>query len=76
MGYKKIISYANDSGTFICLVLGCLAMPSIFIGYLTKDMVVGLGSSFFESSIHFSLNNYNLFDAEFTLLFLKRYPFI
>jgi len=42
-GFKQIIYYANDSGIQICLVLGCLTIPSIFAGYYTKDMIVGVG---------------------------------
>ena len=37
-GYKAIICYAYDSGTYICTALSCLAIPSIIIGYYTKDL--------------------------------------
>jgi NADH-ubiquinone oxidoreductase chain 5 len=73
-GHKKVICYAQDSGKFICLALGCLAIPSIFIGYLTKDMMVGVGSHFFGSAIYVNLNNFNVFDAEFISTFYKTLP--
>ena len=73
-GHKKIICYAHDSGLYICLALGFLAIPSIFIGYLTKDMMVGVGSHFFGTAIYVNLNNFNVFDAEFIDTFYKVLP--
>ena len=73
-GHKKVICYASDSGPQITIVLGCLAVPSIFVGYYTKDMMVGVGSPFFGTAIHVSLTNFNLFDAEFVSLFYKTLP--
>jgi NADH-ubiquinone oxidoreductase chain 5 len=73
-GHKKIICYAHDSGLYICLALGLLAIPSIFIGYLTKDMMVGVGSHFFGNAIFVNLNNFNVFDAEFISTFYKVLP--
>uniref|UniRef100_UPI0030029966 NADH dehydrogenase subunit 5 n=1 Tax=Cocconeiopsis kantsiensis TaxID=3082010 RepID=UPI0030029966 len=74
MGYKQIICFAADSGKFICVALGCLAIPSIFIGYLTKDLIVGVGSDFFGTAVFVNSNNFNLFDAEFIDTFYKTLP--
>lgn len=38
-GYRQIICFAFDSGFQICFALICLAVPSILIGYFTKDML-------------------------------------
>lgn len=73
-GYKQIIVFAVDSGILICLALGCLAIPSIFVGYFAKDMMVGVGSNFFGSAIFTSIAFYNIFDAEFIPLFYKTLP--
>lgn len=73
-GHKQIICYARDSGPYICLALGCLAIPSIFIGYFTKDMMVGLGTPFFGSAIYVNVTNYNIFDAEFIDTYYKILP--
>ena len=73
-GFKKIICFAGDSGIQICLVLGCLAVPSIFIGYYSKDMIVGVGSHFFGTAIFTNPNSFNFFDAEFIPLFYKTLP--
>lgn len=73
-GYKKIICFAADSGLTIKFVLGCLSIPSIFIGYLTKDLLIGLGSNFFENSIFISTKFFKIFDAEFISFFFKVLP--
>ena len=74
MGYKQVICYAYDSGLQICIALGCLALPSILIGYYCKDMIVGVGSNFFGTAIYVNLENFNLFDAEFIDVFYKTLP--
>lgn len=73
-GYKQIISYAYDSNIRITFALGCLAIPSIFVGYYTKDMIVGVGSHFFGTAIFVNMHNMNLFDAEFIPVFYKTLP--
>lgn len=74
MGHKQIISNAQDSGPQITITLGVLAIPSIFVGYYSKDMIVGVGSHFFNTAINVNLQNMNLFDAEFISLFYKLLP--
>ena len=73
-GYRTVICYAYDSGINICLALGILAIPSIFIGFYSKDMIVGLGTDFWGSAIYVSPSNMNMFDAEFITQFYKLLP--
>lgn len=73
-GYKSVICAAYDSSYQICIALGCLAIPSIFIGYYTKDMIVGLGTDFWGSAIYVHPENMNMFDAEFIEHFYKILP--
>ena len=73
-GYKHVISRAYDSSYQICIALGCLAVPSMFVGYYTKDMIVGLGSDFWGNAIYVSSENMNMFDAEFIQHFYKILP--
>lgn len=73
-GYKSVICAAYDSSYQICIALGCLAIPSIFIGYYTKDMIVGLGTDFWGSAIYVHPENMNMFDAEFIEHFYKVLP--
>ena len=64
-GYKPVIINAHDSSLRMALPLAILAIPSIFIGYLTKDMFIGLGSDFWGNSLHVLPKNMNMIDAEF-----------
>lgn len=73
-GHKQVIGFAYDSGINITVALGCLAIPSIFVGYYTKDMIVGVGSNFFGTAVYVNMSNFNLFDAEFIPLFYKLLP--
>ena len=73
-GYKSVICAAYDSSIQICTALGCLAVPSILIGYYTKDMFVGLGTGFWGNAIYVQPENMNMFDAEFIKQFYKLLP--
>ena len=73
-GNRKVISYAYDSGPQICFALAALSVPSILAGYLTKDMIVGVGSDFFGTAVYINANNMNIFDAEFIPTFYKTLP--
>ena len=57
-GYRTVIGFAHETFSNIFIALCFLAVPSIFIGYLTKDMVVGVGSDFFSSAIFFNAGNF------------------
>ena len=73
-GYKYVIASAYDSSYQICVALGFLAVPSIFIGFYTKDMLVGLGTHFWGSAIYVKPENMNMIDAEFIQQFYKLLP--
>ena len=73
-GYKSVIGFAQETFSNIFIALCFLAIPSIFIGYLTKDMIVGVGSDFFSSSIYNNPKELHIFDAEFVVFFYKFLP--
>ena len=74
-GHRSVLGFAADVPNAITFALGVLAVPSIFIGFYTKDMIVGLGSDFFGTAIYIPLSNVNIFDAEFSVsLFYKHLP--
>jgi len=64
-GYKSVICSAYDSSYSILFSLCTLSIPSIFIGYLTKDMIIGMGTDFWGNSIFVLPEHMNLIDAEF-----------
>lgn len=72
----NIIEHAHESPIRIGIPLAILAIGSIFIGYLFKDLIIGAGTSFWKSSIFILPKNYNLFEAEFLDSSIKLFPVI
>ena len=73
-GYRIVILNAHDSSIQICFALFCLSVPSIFFGYLSKDMFIGLGTDFWRNSIFILPFNMNLIDSEFIDIEFKLLP--
>jgi NADH-ubiquinone oxidoreductase chain 5 len=73
-GYKKVICAAYDSSYQICVALAVLSIPSMFIGFYTKDMIIGLGSDFWGNALFVLPENMNMIDAEFIPHFYKLLP--
>lgn len=73
-GNKPVIIFSSDSGYLISLVLGCLVIPSMFIGFLSKEILVGVGSNFWGNSIFIKPENLNCFDSEFIIYSFKILP--
>ena len=71
------IRHAHESDIFLTLPLVILAIFSIFFGYLTKDIFIGLGSSFFvDNSLYIHPVHEILVDTEFAVTTLfKLLPF-
>ena len=74
--YKNVIKNAHEVPLEMGIPLGLLALGSIFIGYLSKDMFVGLGSNFWNNSIYINPLNNQMIDAEFLPTFFKLLPVI
>lgn len=74
--YKNIIRNAHDVPLEMGVPLGLLAFGSIFVGYLSKDMFVGLGTNFWNNSIYINPANNQMIDAEFLPTFFKILPVI
>ena len=73
-GHKHVIPFAADAFNQITFVLGILAIPSLFIGFYSKDLLVGFGTEFFGTAILIPFANVNIFDSEFIDLFYKLLP--
>jgi len=48
-----------------------LAIGSIFVGYMFKDMFIGIGTPFFNNAIFINFENYKITEAEFLSPILK-----
>jgi NADH-ubiquinone oxidoreductase chain 5 len=64
-GKRVVIENAHESGWKMLLPLAILAIPSIFIGYFTKDLFIGLGTDFWGASLFQNPFTFQLIDAEF-----------
>jgi NADH-ubiquinone oxidoreductase chain 5 len=73
-GFKSIILKAHESSLFMCISLFILSLGSIFIGYITKDMFIGLGSNFWNTSIFILNNNITSLNGEFMPYHIKLLP--
>jgi NADH-ubiquinone oxidoreductase chain 5 len=73
-GVRPVIGFAHETFSYMFIALCVLAVPSIFIGFLTKDMIVGVGSDFFGAAIYNNPKTLHIFDAEFVELFYKTLP--
>jgi len=75
-GIKTVICKAYDSSYQICFALAVLTIPSVFAGYYTKDMIIGVGTDFWGNSIFVLPENMNSIDSEFINHFFKLLPVI
>jgi NADH-ubiquinone oxidoreductase chain 5 len=73
-GYKPVLLGAHDAPFRMALPLIVLSIPSIFIGYCTRDLFIGLGTDFWNNAIFISPFNLNSIDAEFISHFYKLLP--
>jgi len=71
-GYRPVIVNAHESSFLISFPLGVLAIPSIFLGYVLKDVFIGLGTPFWANAV-FTLPIHSV-DHEFLPLHIKLFP--
>jgi len=75
-GNRENIINAHESGFKMSLPLFILSFLSIFIGYLSKDLFIGLGNSFWKTVIFVSPLNYAGSDIEFINILPKIMPLV
>lgn len=73
--FKSYIESAHEAPITMILPLVVLSAGSIFYGYLTKDLMIGLGSLFFNN-VYSDYHNFCLIDSEFLPSLIKSLPFI
>lgn len=73
---KENFNAAHEGDIFLLIPLYVLGIASIFFGYITKDLYVGLGSDTFNQSIYVLPINSNSYSAEFISYFIKLIPVI
>nr|YP_010032394.1 Nad5 [Schizocladia ischiensis]QOW07608.1 Nad5 [Schizocladia ischiensis] len=73
-GRRPLLLGASESSWPISTALGILAIPSIFIGYLGKDLFIGLGTPFWGNAFFALPGHLSLVDAEFMPTAMKILP--
>jgi NADH-ubiquinone oxidoreductase chain 5 len=72
--YKVILKKAHEPNFAMYFPFIILIFGSIFIGYIFKDMFIGLGTSFWGNSIFILPKNIISIDAEFLPIYIKLLP--
>jgi NADH-ubiquinone oxidoreductase chain 5 len=76
-GLKRDILSCHDAPLIMAIPLILLAFGSIFVGYLAKDMMIGLGTPFWANSIAIAPKNELLCESEFaTPIFIRFLPLL
>ena len=63
--YKSSLKGAHDAPIVMALPLILLAFGSIFVGYLGKDMMIGIGTNFWGNALFVLPKNINLLESEY-----------
>nr|YP_006280873.1 NADH dehydrogenase subunit 5 [Neopyropia yezoensis]AFH57679.1 NADH dehydrogenase subunit 5 [Neopyropia yezoensis]QGA30551.1 NADH dehydrogenase subunit 5 [Neopyropia yezoensis] len=74
--YRKHIENIHESPPLILIPLILLAISSIFVGFLTKDIFVGIGTPFWGNAINILPTSCNLLEVEFMPSLIKWLPFV
>nr|UVF63022.1 NADH dehydrogenase subunit 5 [Synarthrophyton patena] len=70
------VSKIHESSFLMTIPLIILALGSIFIGFLTKDFFIGLGTNFWGSSILILPEHLIFVESEFLSIKIKWLPFV
>jgi len=74
--YRTYMDGIHESPKLILIPLILLAIASIFVGFISKDLFVGVGNSFWGNSISTMPIACNLLEVEFMTTSIKWLPFV
>ncbi len=74
--FKQYVPNAHDASAIAAIPSILLAIGSMFIGYPTKDMIIGIGSSFRGQALFILTENISYAEAEYLPYHIKLIPFI
>nr|YP_011008238.1 NADH dehydrogenase subunit 5 [Halosiphon tomentosus]WBP70139.1 NADH dehydrogenase subunit 5 [Halosiphon tomentosus] len=73
-GSRSLLLSASEGSWPMGVVLGLLAIPSMFIGYIGRDLFIGLGTDFWGNALFCLPTNLSIIDAEFMSTSIKIFP--
>lgn len=74
--HARAVNSSHESSSFIFYVLAFLGFLSIFIGFIFKDLFIGLGTDFWANSIFNLYVNSDILYAEFLDYYYKLIPLV
>lgn len=74
--YRQWMKKVHDAPLVMAVPLIILAIGSIFVGYYTRDMFIGLGTTIWGNSIFILPENLNMIDSEFIPVYIKLVPVV
>jgi NADH-ubiquinone oxidoreductase chain 5 len=74
--FKQSIKHVHDAPIIMAIPLILLAFGSIFVGYMAKDMMIGMGSPFWGNALFQLPENTLLIESEYIPQFVKMIPLI
>merc|ERR1711977_623713 len=75
-GYRRVVEGAHESPRNMTLPLALLSVGSVFIGYVSRDWSVGMGSDFWRTALFTRPENQGMVEAEFIPASIKLVPVI
>jgi len=73
---KSSLNHVHDAPFLMGFSLSCLAVGSIFAGFLSKDMMIGLGSNFWGNALFTLPSNTLIIESEYIPQAIKFIPII
>jgi NADH-ubiquinone oxidoreductase chain 5 len=74
--FKRHIEDIHEIDVYMGIPLSILAIGSIFIGFLLKDFIIGLGVNSWQNTIFFLPQRFLLLEIEYIPLYFKLLPVI
>ena len=74
--YKRVIEKAHEPGLKITIPLFFLSLGALFLGYISKDIKVGIGTDFWGNALFTHPQHLGYLEAEFIPAFIKLMPVI
>jgi proton-translocating NADH-quinone oxidoreductase chain L len=73
---KPVLSHVHDAPIIMAIPLILLSFGSIFVGYLARDMMIGLGTDFWGSALFILPQNIVYLESEYIPQVIKMVPLV
>jgi len=74
--FKQVIEHAHEPSKFMATPLFILSFVSIFVGYLTRDLMIGAGTDFWGNALFILPQQFLLIESEWLNSGIKLLPLI